>query len=625
MSQARWRGAPFLAALRPRQGWRARAAVLAAYSAEPVVLTAAILALGDKADEAGRGSPAAKVEALTGLQGRLRFVLQRGRLRVPDRPGPALALLDHYVREVPLDEGSHSWHPKLVVVEFEQPDAPEEREVRVWLGSRNLSSELSWDLGLVLVGRSGVEGATAPQGLGRLVSDLWERAGLEIPAPGELEDLRWELPAAVENVRGLRLLLEDEARSLPDPPPGIRTLWAISPFLHGDTLEELTRWPCERRLLLTTYAEAAQVSARHPGVLERFDEVRVLERPEDEHSCGLGDEERDGDADAHAEDELLLASSWSLHAKAILAAGDEGAELWLGSPNLSRRGWGQSAAGHANAEAYAHLRVNQDFVSELTELLDQHARVLDRSKLVGGAVAESPEERTLELEHSRLAARWSVTQRAEGAQTLLESEATLHPKDERIELSVRPFARVSARGWQVWPRSAKRLTLVGVPWAEASELLEVQLSLGDQARRWVARAPFAAGPPDERDERVIVRWLGLRGWLAYVRSLLLGEDLSEADEVGDPGAEGPSSSRGALDLERLAPTLEEILRAWQREGSEVVERTHREIERYGRVLRDELEAEERATLDEFLCNWRTIVAGLGVALDDAPADPGADS
>jgi hypothetical protein len=616
-----WSAHSFLNALCPPQGWRVQSAVLASYSADPVVLTAAILALSDKADEAGRGSRAARVEALTALRGRLRFLLQQGRMRVPDRPSPALALLDRYVRYVRADEEYHSWHPKIALVVFEPipergneetPD-PQKVQVCLWIGSRNLSTDVSWDLGMVMVGRPGaVEDAGAPAGLEDLGRNLWAEAALPDGELPDLSKLVWELPPDVEGIEEVRLLALDATRTLPDLGADADTVWVVSPFLDAHTLRQIKTTPCSRRMLLTTRAAAAEVFASDPGAIKDF-HLRVLEPPRDEQVCETDEVASSAEDEPQAEDGAPPLDSWSLHAKAILAVDSGGADLWLGSPNLTRRAWLGSGRGHSNAEAYAHLRVGSEFVAELEYLVEHHARVLDPQTL-SAPDEQSAEEKALEKAHGWVAARWKVHQEQRGEEAALLAIAPPHPAKTEIELRVRPFGRVTARGWQPWPRGQESVVLV-CPWLEASELVEVELSLGSLARRWVARAPFVDGPPAGRDERVLAQWLGLRGFLAWIRSLLLGEDVAEDDQdPDDPGDGSNPRSRGGrrIDLEGLAPSLEEVLRAWRRQGAQAVSDAHREVERYAQALREHLDEVERQALDEFLGHWRTIVSGLGV-------------
>ena len=64
--------------LRPPPGWRTDYAVLSTYSAQTPVIAAALLALAGQEDESGSGSKVGLTRALTGLRGRVHFVLQSG-------------------------------------------------------------------------------------------------------------------------------------------------------------------------------------------------------------------------------------------------------------------------------------------------------------------------------------------------------------------------------------------------------------------------------------------------------------------------------------------------------------------------------------------------------------------
>ena len=154
--------------LRPSPGWRTDYAVLSTYSAHTSVIAAVLLALGGQDDDTGSGTKIALARTLTQLRGKVHFLLQSGRLTLPGNPSPIVSLFDRFILQVPWDEGSKglylgkSWHAKFSLIRQvpESADVKSERWIFM-LGSRNLTLDMSWDIGLVL--NAGDHGTRGPK------------------------------------------------------------------------------------------------------------------------------------------------------------------------------------------------------------------------------------------------------------------------------------------------------------------------------------------------------------------------------------------------------------------------------------------------------------------------------
>src|SRR3546814_3450283 len=83
-------------------------------------------------------------EAVERLKGKVRIVIQRGRLAKMRRTPRIAAVLDQFVREVDFDEAMHSWHPKVALVRLRSGEG--ETRGRLWLGSRNRAEEHTSEL-----------------------------------------------------------------------------------------------------------------------------------------------------------------------------------------------------------------------------------------------------------------------------------------------------------------------------------------------------------------------------------------------------------------------------------------------------------------------------------------------
>jgi hypothetical protein len=62
-----------------------------------------------------------------------------------------LSIMDGFVREIEADEVELSWHPKIALARYTNEDH-KSTEWRLWIGSKNLTRDPSWDTGLLLSG-----------------------------------------------------------------------------------------------------------------------------------------------------------------------------------------------------------------------------------------------------------------------------------------------------------------------------------------------------------------------------------------------------------------------------------------------------------------------------------------
>ena len=165
----------FLKGLRPVADESVEVALLASYSTDLGSIGATLLALAGKDTDAGRGSPAEFADAVERLRGKVRIIVQRGRVARMRRTPRIASVLDQFVREVDFDEATHSWHPKAALVRTRRKDG--EVGWRLWVGSRNLTECSNLDIGLLLVSDA-KDGSPIP-GADTLARALAERAALK--------------------------------------------------------------------------------------------------------------------------------------------------------------------------------------------------------------------------------------------------------------------------------------------------------------------------------------------------------------------------------------------------------------------------------------------------------------
>jgi hypothetical protein len=604
--------------LRPPPGWRTDCAVISTYSAHTPVVAAALLALAGQEDLEGSGSKVGMVRALRELRGKVHIVLQSGRLTSMSKPAPIVALLDQFIVQVPWDEGSkglykgRSWHAKFALVR--QVPVLDSDGAERWvfmLGSRNLTMDMCWDIGLVL--KAGEDSAsdrkTGPQvigGIGQLAADL---AGL-FPVPLKrwkglaktLDKLQWRVPKGLR-VSEVRLMLQDdEGRSLPQAPANVHRVMAVSPFLDGTAVAKISLWggdeldPARRQLLTTQMA--LEPLALQTG--SRLDQYALMVLPAPQHEIILGSDE-----------EQVSSDQMGLHAKMLLAEHGKGATFWLGSPNLTARAWAR------NAECYAKVQIDNAKSEAGAHLLDGLDAFVQMAREVSLATLVQPAgDLTLELELS--AARIHVAASLAGAaqrngnasELLIEATGQVHPGQSGLELSIGPLLGELA----VWPIHADRLSLAGAADARtASDLLRIRLVLGDLSTEWVQLVPWDPPLQEVRDEAVLSDYLGPRQMLSWIHDVLHG--FANGDEGGPwdwPRLKTKPAGHNTKTVLGL-PSIDQALRMWLKDRTQLdeVDRilqlwAHRSAS--STPGQDDTEVEKH--LQRFSRSWQALRKGL---------------
>lgn len=543
-----------LEVLTPPTGWRTDRALLSSYSADPAVLAAALMALAGRDPEDGTPTRIALARALVELRGRVTFVVQRGRLAVPTAGGQIAGLLDRFIREARYDERERSWHAKLALVRF-VPDRSAGALWRLWLGSRNLTRDTSWDMCLQIDGepsRATQASADIAEISRRLAAEAGEAVAWQ-PLVAELGGVAWRMPRGLQLQSVALMLPRDRGRSLPRPPDGLQKVLAVSPFLDGSRVTALGRWGDERceRSLLSSRPALAEVAAQRGQPFSRWTHLLTLPPP------GEVSVSEPGSAEAVLEDR-------GLHAKLIWTTHASGHTLWLGSPNLTVRGWTQNA--EVVAEVLAERRGGAAAVRALE---DGIARFKDSAQPItpvalGAASAADPDRKLLEDAQKEVAARFVATQRREQDGTvLLRCDGPPHPGHPEVKLEI---ARLNGGKWAEWARGIAHLPLAAERDAW-SDLVNLRVSFRDEALSWTQAAPFDPPRANERDGEILAEWLGPLGRLAAVRELLTGLSATPEDRPWDVvlTATRAVSGKQTTSVMGEVPSLEQVLRAWQRD------------------------------------------------------------
>jgi hypothetical protein len=346
----------FLDVLRPPPGYRLAAAVGTTYSLELEPLTAALLAFIGEDLDPDAPDRISVLHALSRVSRCLRVYVNAGSLPVDSshRLNRLFALYDGVVRQVHL-EGA-SFHPKLWVLKFEPPSAPEHRRTRplyrLLCSSLNLTQSRCWELGAWVEGHL-EENFESPLGASaaRLCQRLTQTRPRDVPGKSALSRMIQELPGvrfegSRESHEALELLWQwpGQRRTLHAalPKKGERAL-LISPFLGVGFVRELHGRFRELTLLSTQEA----LDELPEELVSRLAPERtfVLFSPDEQEDDALGQ---------------------GLHAKLLLCESDEGRQAFLGSANATPSGWG---LGRINGEAMLAMKPGPSISTVIRDLI----------------------------------------------------------------------------------------------------------------------------------------------------------------------------------------------------------------------------------------------------------------
>jgi hypothetical protein len=559
MNKGGWPTFSFTELLRPPEGWRTDHAILSTYSADLVVLVTSLLALsGCDLDTRRTGTGVELVRAIEALRGRVRILAQQGRVTIPAAPKPILKLLDRFLLTVVTDENETSFHPKAALLRFHKADDRDDRQWRIWLGSRNLTRALNWEAGVVLGSRSDGKGQMI-EGLADVGEALAKRAKLDAlsarSVKAELAKLTWECPPGC-NVGRVSLLVPGLGQDFPNPPADTERMFIVSPFLDAKTVRIAGAWggPKTSRTLVSTDLEFQRLLREDERIFDGFQHLCRQPLPDLPTECAVNIEEQNAAAVQIAEGEE--APPQGLHAKILFAAKGKRRQLWIGSANATARGWEGR-----NVEIVAELAVNQEVADGIEAFVD----TCDRCTPVLVEPKEEAEEQALEKARKVLSGRWQLHQTlSEGA---LEIVAATPPPiaDPAITVEVAAMGGV----WKPWPPDANRIVVAAVREWERTDFIQVRVRLGEMVCAWLQVAPCDPPPDEKRDHGLIAQYLDPHTFLLWLRSLLSdnsaegpGEDWDSDRSKSRDGAEHASASGlGPM------PTVEDILRAWARDAA----------------------------------------------------------
>lgn len=604
-----WPALSFLEHLRPGPGETVELALLSSYSADLGSIGAALLALSGRDSDAGHGSPTDFAEAVELLRGKVRVVIQRGRLAQMRRTPRMAVVLDQFVREVDFNEAHHSWHAKAALVRLRREDGSQ--SWRLWIGSRNLTECVNRDLGLLLV--SAPKGKQVP-GIEKLAHALAKQAGLmgigARALASTVADVTWLAPPGV-TVECLLWSDGNGTQALPNQMGDIDELVVVSPFIDQTFLAAmaLPTGKVSRPILLSTLREIERVGPSLPGCYE----LLALDAPDyplaDAPSQTQNTSEQAHDDDSPVEEELI---GNGLHAKLLYTRSGRQSRLWLGSANATMRAWSGR-----NVEVMARLRIEKQVEQGVRALLGS-ARPVEHPLVNYEIDTATCEQELLEQARAQVAARWSVRQSIAHPQLSLQQQegskwSSPHPDHPDILLEVGTLCGALHR----WPVNDSRIEIKAPPSVEYSDFVRLRVSYGERGLCWLQRAPVDPEFGEERDRAAFVHILGAQGFLRWVGTMLAEEGgYSDGDWRNSGSGQGGDQQDSAISWEGWMPTMEDILAAWSPDSS-VFPVIERRISRYMPALLKQARQDEAwealDLLQRFDELWGQMCEGLGVA------------
>ena len=559
MSKDSWPRFSFTELLKPPEGWRTDYAILSTYSADLVVILTSLLALsGCDLESRRNGSRVALVRAIEALRDRVRVLAQEGRVPIPATK-PILKLMDRFLTTVVMDETQGSFHAKVALLRFQNVQNAEDRQWRIWLGSRNLTRAFNWETGLVLVSRADGKGQEI-EGLPHLGEAMAKRAKLPGLLPrsvrSELGKLTWECPPGCE-IRRVSLLGEGPGQGFPQPPTDTERMFVVSPFLDVKTVRAAGAWggPKTRRTIVSTDPEFQRLMREDEQVFRSFEHLCRQPLPDLPAEGAVRVEEENHTAAEVSDGEE--APPQGLHAKLLFAAKGKRRQLWVGSCNATARGWGGR-----NVEIVAEMTVNQ----EVAEGIEAFVETCERCTPVLTKAQDDPVEEALENARKALSGRWFIRQIIR--ESVLEIAASSPPPISNPDIELEVAAMCGA--WKDWPRDAESVLVGTLREGERTDFVQIRVRLGEMVCAWLQVAPCDPPPDAKRDHCLIAQYLDPNTFLLWLRSLLAGGPMEDAggDWDSDGGPPGVGSGKGTRPIDPGAiPTIEEILRSWARDAA----------------------------------------------------------
>lgn len=598
----------------PPAGYVTDCALGTSFSLDLITCVAALVSLDGAARDTADFSLTAALRAMNRLSENVRVVVQQGCIhwRPGTHPG-VLPLLDRVVRPVSLPLTGGSFHPKVWVVR-QRAAGGEAGGVRYVLvvGSRNLTRDASWDLGVALEGYVGeAAGLDGYDELVDFVRFACEAGGTRSFAERfrDLGSVSWDLPPGVSEARfGFhgRKRMDWSETALLSLPEDARRVLVLSPFLDAESVKQVAaRWgdAPERRLVSgTEYLDRIAGRQQH-AALKKL-EPRFMEIARDEPVVRQGEHATEAAETAAREGPEIAEEPRGLHAKVVAVWHRRRAHVLIGSANLTRAGWRG-----ANAEAWVLLSGNPTLADALWDWSaerssEYHAR--DEP-----AADPDAEIKAFDDAHRYVAARRYTLHEHRTEETRLEADAPPLPRAlGQLDLRVARLSQPKVAS--PWAPEARATAMPACDPAERTAFLiftlRARAGLEALERTWVQHVTLEPKLDDQHDGALLRRVLGPQQFLEYLRGYLdpaAGDSLDETPGEAHVGPSCHGDGSPSYPTEELR--IETILRALARNPKETVAILGKAIEQY----RAAAAADGDPRLSELWEVWQAIEEAYG--------------
>ncbi|MBJ2152656.1 phospholipase D family protein [Paracoccus sp. IB05] len=553
--------------LRAPPGYELDAAVATTYSLDfetALVIPATLAFHAAENRKQTLDTPLALLEGLERVAKKVAIFCEGGRIAgIPRGANRLTALLEDTVTEVVAPRGG-AFHPKLWLLRFTSISGREEPRLRLAILSRNLTTDMSWDLSLALDGTIGAEADRTNAPIVGLLRALPNMASGQKPPKHvrtmltslakDLECAKWICPPTMRRVS---FAVNGLGETVWRPKIGAK-LGVISPFVTDAALGALLgKVTAENAWLLGRSEELAGLSGE---TLEKFGHIRVLDE--------MAETEDGEDASETAHNQGPVRG---LHAKAFVTEHYSSTEITMGSGNAT------SAAllSGANVEVFATLSgYTRDIGSVEAQMSPENL-----GRFLRDFVPHAPDVTELEQQAERRVdellrqiARSSPRLRCEVGP---ENSVTLY-------LSVKEAVKVpEALGLRAWPLVPGESWGVDITFLSQKEILLGRHALRDVTRwiglrlqdretgfcRDITLGSELIDLPENRTEEILRAIIENReAFLRYIR-LLLG-DVSDAVKTLLAAGAGGGADWGD-GIAQDAPILEDLVRALSGDGRQL--------------------------------------------------------
>lgn len=574
-------GRSLLERLRPPAGFVTDSALGTTYSLDLVTAAATLISLNGAARDTADLTLTGTLRALHQLEDRVRFVAQQGCIYPLSGTAPGvLPLLDRLVHTVPFDLSRSAFHPKVWIVrQREVGTGGSDVRYVLLIGSRNLTGDVSWDLGVALEGVVCPDQATNLKGqtLADFVRFACQNAGIESFGDRfhDVGNVVWNLPEGEAEFGFQRNVPTDWAHSaLAHLPTDVDSVLLVSPFLDVTTVKQSVKlWGhVKDRRLVAGLADLDKVA--HGGGRDALLTLtpRFLEAAREEPSA-QGD--REAGAAENAEVEV---GARGLHAKVIALWKRSRAIVVVGSANLTCRGWRGG-----NCEAWLKITGRSEAADALWQWSEDLAAEY-RAPVASTEIPELDDEKVLDDAHHHVAAQaYTMHESIAGGVARIET-GTAPVQGAPSEVSLRITRLSQPVASSAWPKNERHAQLPGCEPAERTEFLIFTLRHGSgpdaPERAWVQKVELLPPLDSGRDGALLQRVLGPQEFLEYLRGYLDPAAADEPDEPQSPNGRGQGVANASDPGIQGALRLEALLRALARGPDDTLLALRRAIEAY---------------------------------------------